>query len=403
LTVKPGVADHAARVVTSIVHVEVAQDPLAVGSAWAELEAVAPVSAYQSRAFLIPWLETIGASRGIEPLFILGRDRQDRAIALLCLGIERHGPFRVASFLGGKDSNLNLGLFHPNVAILPADLAFLFETAARSLGAATPHLFVLKNQPYEWRDTPNPLALLPHQLSPSFAYMTRLRLDGAHFITDKLSKDARKKLRKKEARLAEIGPIAVLTNDTPATTSAILNAFLAEKISRCEAQAFDVDFGAPAMRRFLEKLSMPHEGRPPWLELHALAAGDRIVATYAGAMQDKHFSCMLNSFDTDPEIAKTSPGNLLLMRLIAEKCDKGLESFDLGIGEARYKESYCDIAVPLFDVVVPVTIAGRLYAAFATAQLRVKRGLKQNAAVFAGLKSLRRLLRGSLRPGPAAD
>lgn len=379
---------------TSIASVEVHRDASAVAAAWAELEAIAPVSAYQTRAFIVPWLETIGAARGIEPLFILGKDRHDRAAALICLGIERNGPFRIARFLGGKESNFNLGLFRPKMEITAADLRFLFKSAAKALGRARPHLFLLKNQPFDWEGSANPLALLPHQPSPSFAYATQLGACGEKFLVEKLSKDTRKKLRKKEARLAELGTVSVMTNDTPAAASAIIGAFLAEKIARCEARSIEADFADPSMRAFLERLGMPKHDRAPWLTFHALKLCDRIIATYAGAAHRNHFSCLVNSFDSDPEIAKSSPGDLLLMRLVASQCDKGLAGFDLGIGEARYKGSYCDRTVPLFDTMLPIGIRGRLCALYAKCRLKMKRRIKQDPKMLGRIMWLRRIVPG---------
>ncbi len=389
-----GASAETTRLSATLAKVEVHQDPAAILRDWAELEAIAPASAYQTRAFIIPWMETIGASRGITPFFVLARDPLGRAVALLCLGIERHGPFRVGSFLGGRDSNFNLGLFHPDLSVTRADLLLLLHAAAKILGPTAPHVFLLKNQPFAWEDVPNPLALLPHQPSPSFAYATPLGSTGEKFLATKLSKDTRKKLRKKEAKLAEFGPVSLISNETPAAARAILDTFLAEKIARCEARSIDVDFADPAMRAFLERLSYPTDSGAPWVEFYALKAGDRIVATYAGAMHRNHFSCMLNSFDLDPEIAKSSPGELLLMRLIARQCDRGLASFDLGIGEARYKNTYCDVTIPLFDAIVPIGAAGRLGAALAALRLKAKRMIKHNPKLFAGVSWLRRILPG---------
>lgn len=391
-----GAAAETARLSATLAKVEVYQDPRAIFEDWAKLEAVAPISAYQTRAFIIPWMETLGASRRITPFFVLARDQQDHAVALLCLGIERHGPFRVASFLGGRDSNFNLGLFRPDLSVTRADLLLLLHTAAKVLGSAAPHVFLLKNQPFAWENVANPLALLPHQPSPSFAYATPLGSTGEKFLAAKLSKDTRKKLRKKEARLAEIGPVSLISNDTPAMAHAILDIFLAEKIARCEARSIDVDFADPAMRAFLERLSTPTGSGAPWLEFHALKAGTRIIATYAGATHRDHFSCMLNSFDADPEIAKSSPGDLLLMRLLASQCDKGLKSFDLGIGEARYKNTYCDVTIPLFDAIVPIGAVGRLAARLAALRLKAKRMIKQNPQLLTQISRLRRFIRAPL-------
>ncbi len=201
-------------------------------------------------------------------------------------------------------------------------------------------------------------------------------------------------MRKKEARLAELGAVTLISNDAPATARAILDAFLAEKIARCEAAAIEADFTDPAMRAFLERLSVPADGGAPWLAFHALKLGERIIATYAGAVHRDHFSCMVNSFDSDPEIAKSSPGDLLLMRLIASQCDRSIAGFDLGIGEARYKATYCDVTIPLFDVVIPVGIIGRICAAYAKSRLKTKRMIKQHPKIFASIKRLRRVVPG---------
>ncbi|QXX73664.1 GNAT family N-acetyltransferase [Methylovirgula sp. HY1] len=389
---QPGASAETARLGAILAQIEVHMDPTPILQDWAELEATTPVSVYQTPAFVIPWLETIGAARGIQPFFVLARDRQERAAALLCLGIERHGPFRVASFLGGRESNSNLGLFRPDLSVTRADLVALLRTASKALGRGAPHVFLLKNQPYAWRDIANPLALLPHQPSPSFAYATELSSPGEKFLAAKLSKDTRKKLRKKEARLGDIGPVNAISNDTPATARTILDTFLAEKIARCEARSLDVDFVDPAVRRFLERLSYPTDNGAPWLEFHALRAGERIVATYAGVTYRKHFSCMVNSFDAAPEIAKSSPGDLLLMRLVASLCDKGLESFDLGIGEARYKNTYCDETIALFDAILPINAMGHVAATLAGLRLRAKRMIKQNPKLFAQMSRLRRII-----------
>lgn len=387
-------AAETARVSATLAKVEVYQDPTAILQDWAKLEAAAPASAYQTRGFVIPWMETIGASRRITPFFVLARDKQGHAVALLCLGIERHGPFRVASFLGGRESNFNLGLFRPDLRLTRADLLMLLHTAAEILGPAAPHVFLLKNQPFAWEAVANPLAQLPHQPSPSFAYATELGSTGEKLLAAKLSKETRKKLRKKEARLADLGPVSSISNDTPADARVILDKFLAEKIARCEARSINVDFADPAMRAFLERLSAPTSGGAPWLEFHALKAGERIVATYAGAVHREHFSCMLNSFDLDSEVAKSSPGELLLTRLIASQSDKGLKSFDLGIGEARYKNTYCDVTIELFDAILPLGAIGRLAAALAALRLNAKRRIKQNPRLYAQINRLGRIVPG---------
>ncbi|MEI9916279.1 MAG: GNAT family N-acetyltransferase [Methylovirgula sp.] len=152
-------------------------------------------------------------------------------------------------------------------------------------------------------------------------------------------------------------------------------------------KAITSDFAAPSMRSFFERLCRHgNTSANRWLELYGLALGGRIIATYIGAAHRGHFSAMVNSFDSDPEIAKSSPGDLLLMKLVAAQCTDDRTSFDLGIGEARYKMTYCDIKVPLFDVVVPLGARGYAVAARQAICSRLKTAIKERPQVFAALR-----------------
>jgi CelD/BcsL family acetyltransferase involved in cellulose biosynthesis len=372
--------------------VEVHETAAEILAVWSELEQVAPCSAYQTRAFVLAWLATLGKAGGLAPLFIAAKDAQGRVVALFCLGIEERGGLRRAVFLGGKDSNFNLGLFRAPEVFARAEVEAVLRTAAKMLGRKAPDIFLLVNQPHIWAGLKNPFALLPHQPSPSFAFGTPLPRDAEHFFSAKQSKERRKKLRKKEARLAEMGALRHITNSDPDAARAILTAFFAQKAPRCETQAIGVDFSDPCRQSFYEDLSLPRVDRAPPLELHALACGSRIVAVFGGMPHRECFSGMIISFDSDPDIARSSPGELLLLRAIAAQCQRGITSFDLGIGKADYKATYCDTPIALFDVLFPITLKGRLYALFESLRLRLKRAVKQEPKLFAILQRVKRAL-----------
>jgi CelD/BcsL family acetyltransferase involved in cellulose biosynthesis len=264
------------------------------------------------------------------------------------------------------------------------------KAAADALGRDAPHIFILKNQPHHWGTVPNPLAQLAKVQSASFAYATDLAADAAGFLARKLSKDSRKKLRKKEARLAEHGTLDLITGDTPEAARKILDAFFVDKIRRCREKAISADFDSAATRTFFDRLSRQKTATDqPWLELYGLTLNDRVIATYAGAAHRGRFSAMVNSFDTDATIAKSSPGDLLLMKLIAAQCDNGHASFDLGIGEARYKMTYCDTTVPLFDALMPVSAVGYVLALRQLICSKLKLEIKQRPRTFALLRQLK--------------
>jgi CelD/BcsL family acetyltransferase involved in cellulose biosynthesis len=101
---------------------------------------------------------------------------------------------------------------------------------------------------------------------------------------------------------------------------------------------------------------------------------------------------MFNSFDADAEIAKASPGDLLLQRIIVKACGDGLRRFDLGIGEARYKTALCDEPIALFDAIVPVSVIGAIVARLVSLRQTAKRAIKANPRLY-GLARWARTLR----------
>ncbi len=366
--------------------VEVHRTAGPVLDAWASLESEAPCSIYQTRAWMLPWVATLGRKAGVTPFYVLARGRDQRPNALLCLGLVKRGPLRVAIWLGGKDSNFNMPLVRAGETWTRAETIRLLREAARTAGREKPDAFILDNQPFEWGGRDNPLALLRHQPSPSAAYGTALPPTGETLFVAKLSKDTRKKLRKKESRLADLGPLTHRVATTRAEQTEIIDAFLAQKIARFRAQKIASEFASPEMRAFIEAASVPGgQG----IELHALRAGDRIVAVYGGACCQGRWSGMFNAFDASDEVAKTSPGDLLLMRVIAKACADGLTRFDLGIGGARYKAALCDEPITLFDATLAVSVAGHVLTRFHQTRQSIKRAIKGNAKLLAWAKIVR--------------
>jgi CelD/BcsL family acetyltransferase involved in cellulose biosynthesis len=51
---------------------------------------------------------------------------------------------------------------------------------------------------------------------------------------------------------------------------------------------------------------------------------------------------LFNSFDADAEIALSNPGEILLAHVLRDACARKIAAFDLGLGDARYKMTFCD-------------------------------------------------------------
>lgn len=346
--------------------------------AWSLLEDSCPGTSYQTRGFLLPWLATFGAAAGVTPMIVTAYNSKGAPVALLPFGIVKSGPARIAGFLGGADSNANMGLFSPDFSMGAADLESLLRAAAAK-SRLKPDLFLLRNQPESWEGQKNPLDIFPHQASASFCHGGELASDPQSFMRAHLSKDALKKLRQKRARLEGMGEVSHIVASTPRDVAKILDAFFAQKLERFRQKNIASNFSEPASRSFLERAC--HQGLERGaaaIELHALTLGGAIVAAYGAGLHRGHLHLMFNSFDPDREIAKASPGDLLAQMILERACRNGLKSFDFGIGEARYKDAWCDRAEPMFDSVLAISAAGHAFRLAESARLNAKRWIKQS-------------------------
>lgn len=360
---------------------------------WAQLEDCASYSAYQRRDWILPWLGSIGRRDGWTPAVIVARDSEGRAVALLPLGVARRGPLRLAEFLGEKDANFTFGLFRPGVTFTRADIEAMMREGARGTPGGI-DLFSLFNQPADWEGARNPLLQLPHWRSPADGYKaTALTAPGERYLAARYSHDTRKKLRRKEKRLAELGALRHLRARDADEARMILAAFTAQKSARMKEKGLDDTFGSAAAREFLARVAIEplERGQEPAVELHALMLDGRVVATLAGARAGGRFSGMFNSFDADADISRNSPGDLLAAKVLAEKCDEGLTTFDLGVGDARYKRTFCDAEEQLFDAFFSTTLAGRAMMWVKSRKRRLKRAIKHDPRLWRLVESLRKL------------
>ena len=384
---------------TALPRLEIHSETAPALAAWAELEDCCPASIYQTRRWLLPWIKTVCPAIAMTPMLILARDVSGAPLALLPFGVSVSGGLRLVQFLGGRDSNANMGLFRPGFDPPRKILTAILHQAA-SASRLKPDAFVLANQPLAWEGRPNPLAALSRQDSPSFCYGTALPDEFEPFFKERLSADSRKKLRSKQRKLEEAGPLVHRTAKTEADVTAALEAYFDQKQKRFAQMNISSDLRNDVALAFFRRACLPSQGdASPAIELHSLQAGDRIVAIYGGGVHRGRFHGMINSFDMDPKIARSSPGDLLLAQLIEAKCRDGLKRFDLGIGEGRYKNAWCVEAEPLFDTLIGLSGAGQAFIFMEKARRRAKRMIKQSEWAW----PMARKIRAGLRFGRNSD
>ena len=374
---------------TRVAEVAVFDDLAAAEPHWRALEAgPALATPYQHFDFLKHWQHHVGTADGVTPFIVVAFNEAGTPLFLWPLGSRRTGTVRVAEFLGGKHANFNMGIWRRD-ALARITAADLRDVLAKLAGHAD--VLALINQPLTWAGTTNPLVLLPQQRSANFGFSGPLVPDFDALLRARTNAGARKKMRKKERALAAYGTVTFYRMREPADVRRVLDTFLKQKSARMRRIGVPDVFAAPGVRRFIEAATTEQsDGREPPIAIYALSVDDIIVATMGGIVGGGRFCAMFNSIVQGP-YAVESPGEQLLVNLVRDCCQRGFETFDLGIGEAHYKNLFCTDAEPLFDSYLPLSGRGRAIALAWRAGAAGKRMIKQQPMLWSAVRAARRL------------
>lgn len=244
------------------------------------------------------------AAPGASDLRILVlRDAEGAPQALIPLRIALRRGVRVAGVIGDKHANFHMPLFaSPSAASRPEEIEAALVRAGREAGI---DVFALDHQPRFWNGIANPLAE-KGQPCASDAYGLMLGPDVDATIRRAFDGEARKKLRSKERKLAEVvGPVAYRRADSAEEATAILDAFYVQKAARFAAMGIADPYADAAIRHGLSRAASPGAAGPA-IEVHALVAErtGRVLSTFIGAVDRNRFSGMCNSFDADPSVSR---------------------------------------------------------------------------------------------------
>lgn len=249
-------------------------------------------------------------------------------------------------------------------------------------------LIALHNLPRQWATINNPLLAYPHQPAPDPFY-AGLLANGPN------SKRVRNILRGRRRLEESFGPVALRRAETPEQVAAVHEVFLEQRRRRFSQQGIANVFEENRVIAFFKRAAIEGLDRDlPALRLHALYAGDAIVATSCGSYGNGHYSQYINS-TTDGPAARSSLMGLLMHELTSELAGDGVTSIDMGLGEFEYKTDWT-VSQTVYDSFIPLTRRGRLVAPLLARLRRLKRLIKQNPTLFGLIRRLRSLLRRPL-------
>ncbi|MCC5977456.1 MAG: GNAT family N-acetyltransferase [Salinarimonas sp.] len=357
---------------------------------WEDLQNGALASPYQGLSWTQSWWRHC-ESRNRGTLRIVSLFHGDAPLAIMPLVVERSLGMNVAYPVGSRHFNWQIPLWDSVGAarIGAAERNRLMQCIGAAIRADT---IVYPNMPESWGGRENPFIAPQATPSPSATYRLDLHPDFEELARARRSKKSLSQLRRKRKRLEDAtGPVQFHRAGDAASCREVLQAAIAQRAARKLAGGVPSFFDRPGGEAFVRELledGCRYGLRDAPMSAHYLTAGEHIVATYFGACLNGNYSCFINSFDG--AFDSFSPGDIALHDVIADACAQGLTGFDLGVGDERYKQAWCDM-IQLYESSEAITARGRIYDRALRFSRDGKRAFKQNRTLWEGWRAVRRV------------
>lgn len=150
-------------------------------------------------------------------------------------------------------------------------------------------------------------------------------------VQDRLAK---KSLKRHDRGLRKLGEVTCSTTTDATLALQDLDEFFQQHIQRWAATDTPSLFNEPSNRDFYRAVAK-HLGEAGHLRFTTVRIDDKLAAAHFGFMHDGVFTWYKPSFD--PQLAKQSPGEVLLKRLLERACNENATWFDFTIGGEAFK------------------------------------------------------------------
>ncbi|RWB09099.1 MAG: GNAT family N-acetyltransferase [Mesorhizobium sp.] len=362
-------------------------------AAYAEFCRSALFGPAQSAAWVQNW-----AAETRPDLLVATLSAEGKPVFSLALEVAARGPFRIARFMGGRHANGNFVAADPNW-LAKADIPALRSVLA-AIAKARPDidLVALERLLPDLDGVANPLASLDHFSSPNLSLA--VDLDGGFdaLLSRASGKRKRKKHRSQIRKFEAVGSYRRIEARTPEGVDRLLDAFFEMKELRFRKMGIANVFGDAQVRGFFRALFMQAlaEDKPSFV-LHGLEVAGKLRAITGSSRSVKRLICEFGAIAED-DLGHASPGDFLFFDNIQEACETGFEVYDFSVGDEPYKRLWCDIETRHFEVLVPLTMKGRMLALTLRQGARLKAFVKNSPTIWKLTKVLRRKAAGQAAP-----
>ena len=350
----------------------------------------AATSVFETRTFLASLFATIGTAARADLIVIAVADEAGEPLAVFPFSLRREHGLRVIEGMG-----LGVSDYYVPVSLTGRQVdAAGATTMWRSVIAALPPADIvrLRNVPLVPFGSSHVLSKAPF-LKPMGHASTTLRLrDAAGAVVvapDQMS--VARDVRRKERKLAAIGPLSFIEATTGEEVDALLAAMVRFRRARFEILDRADKLTEPAVEDFYRALAVASD-KPP-ARLFGLRVGDEVVAVVYGFSHDGVFTIIIPTMSADDRWQAGSPGLVALHKAIEHCIAAGYRIFDFSIGALQYKTRFGADTIDLFELQQAMSLRGIPTVMLARLRSRFRTFLKQHPAFDARFRRVVRLLR----------
>lgn len=344
---------------------------------WRHLEKFSSVPS-ADYAWAKAWYEAHAEDPNLHPVIVVGRAVDGNLLFLLPLICKKYGPFKILAWPGEGHLAYQCGLFTPECRrmVTPSNAKAFWNRVfaaipdADAITASGLPSFEISNK--------NPLLQLPWRDYSCASYRMALDDDWDKLYLAKTNSKTRSNDRRCERRLADAGELHLRIANTSQERQHLFSVLVDQKSTWFDKQGVPNFFDNEPLRTFYEKLIQNGDWNSnSSVFLSALELDGRLISVNLGIIQDKTFYGMILSMELG-EIEKFAPGRILLRQSIEYLCHSGIEIFDFGAGEDRFKDQWYDEEVSCLYVLVPFNVRGWIYVTGLKFFLNVKKRIKQS-------------------------
>jgi len=373
--------------------IQIWDDPSLIKKEWKQLQAEKTAHIYQNYDWVRIASETLERDHQIFIVTGCTTGHNDKQLHFILPFVLESGMFKTLRWIGGSHANINCGVF--SEVFLKSDNADTMMAILRLLRKQVGPFVVcrLNNQPHFLKSYPNPLLHLQHQKSVNMMYDMNLT-DGMDAILDQGSGKRKRKLWRKQNRVADtMGGSQLVTPTNKDDILAAVDEFTVMKAKRLHDLGIRNVFAGENTLDFLKRMAIePERDGVHLFRIYQLKIGGKTRAIYAIGIHGDLCQAYVNAVEYD-EFADHSPGEMIMYAMVQKLVEDGYRSLDMGVGDERYKRSWCPGQHDLFDNVIPLSVFGAPIAFTQKMKNTIKGYLRNNPAIWNRLKKIRKLRR----------